>query len=74
MKKNKTWLDEFKLALFLDDIGSFEKLLNRIEYNQSELVQIRALLIEAIKLVKHKKDLQAVEIQKCRRALKYVKS
>ena len=83
----KTWLNKFKLALVEEDIEGLERLLDELDYkalatnlaNDKEVLnetlhQIRALMQEAIELINSKKDKKAIEIQKFKKALTYLKA
>lgn len=70
----KTWVDEFKLALIGEEIQTLGVLLDDLNHEEVNLNEAYALIEEAIKLVSQKKDVQAAEIQKFQKAMKYIKA
>ncbi|AJC87705.1 hypothetical protein CINS5915_00880 [Campylobacter insulaenigrae] len=71
MNENK-WIDEFKLAVYTEDIEKIAKLIEKPDF-KSYPNEALALTKEAIALMKKKQDELASNLQKLQKASAYIK-
>ena len=83
----KIWINESKLALIQEEVTAIQKLIDAFDLEafikdfgdsqeplKENLHQIAALLQEAMNFIGQKRDIQAFEIQKFQKAMKYIKA
>ncbi|TXE86384.1 hypothetical protein FPD38_06990 [Campylobacter volucris] len=68
----KKWIDEFKLAVYTEDIEKINKLLDKPDFTGCPNEAL-ALTNEALALVKKKQDVVALNLQKLKKASAYTK-
>lgn len=68
----KKWIDEFKLAVYTEDIEKINKLLDKPDFTDCPNEAL-ALTNEALAIVKKKQDIVALNLQKLKKASAYTK-
>ncbi|MCH3718190.1 hypothetical protein LZB68_03730 [Campylobacter lari] len=68
----KNWIDEFKLAVYTEDVEKIVKLMEKLDYKDCPNEAL-ALTNEAIAFMKKKQDEIAVNLQKLKKASAYIK-
>ncbi|EAI4304799.1 hypothetical protein A0Z07_00440 [Campylobacter lari] len=68
----KNWIDEFKLAVYTEDVEKIVKLMEKPDYKDCPNEAL-ALTNEAIAFMKKKQDDIAVNLQKLKKASAYIK-
>ncbi|AJC86240.1 hypothetical protein [Campylobacter sp. RM16704] len=68
----KKWIDEFKLAVYTEDVEAITKLIERSDFKDCPNEAL-ALTNEAIVLMKKKQDEIAINLQKLKKASAYMK-
>ncbi|OCX42813.1 hypothetical protein A7X81_05690 [Campylobacter ornithocola] len=68
----KKWIDEFKIAVYTEDIEKIVKLIEKPEFKECPNEAL-ALTNEAIAFMKKKQDEVAMNLQKLQKASAYIK-
>ncbi|ECK1948398.1 hypothetical protein FQV93_06820 [Campylobacter lari] len=68
----KKWIDEFKLAVYTEDVGKIVKLIEKPDFKDYPNEAL-ALTNEAIAFMKKKQDEVAINLQKLKKASAYMK-
>ncbi|WP_257929589.1 hypothetical protein UPTC5117_00847 [Campylobacter lari] len=68
----KKWIDEFKLAVYTEDVEKIVKLIEKPDFKDYPNEAL-ALTNEAIAFMKKKQDEVAINLQKLKKASAYIK-